>query len=178
MRCRPVSWCNSLLVVVSVAPSPLSTVAAAPFAASTSPSLSAAAAFTLSTAAPLPLSTTATFPVTAMATAALLPVRHRPASYSTACCQQPPPNPAKLTMSADEELLLKGILTGRRPRVYSRQKTHWQRRRQSPSSGQDELNQMQNWDHKSACWWLLITIFTQIQEHTAGNEFQKSLVFE
>lgn len=86
--CQLVVDSNSLLVVVSVAPSPLSTVAA--FTTSTSPSLSAAAAFTLSTAAPLLLSTPATFPVTAMATAALLPVRHRPASYSTTCCQQPP----------------------------------------------------------------------------------------
>lgn len=61
-----------LLVVVSVAPSPLS--AAASLSAATSSFVSAAATFTLSTAAPLPLSTPAALPV--MTAAVLLPFGH------------------------------------------------------------------------------------------------------
>lgn len=65
-----------LLVMVSVAPSPLS--AAVSLSAATSSFVSAAAAFMLSTAAPLPLSTPAALPVTTAA--ALLPFGHTKAN--------------------------------------------------------------------------------------------------
>lgn len=69
----------SLLVVVSVAPPPLSATPA--LSAATSSFVSAAAAFTLSTPALLPVSTPAALLV--MAAAALLPVGHTATNQST-----------------------------------------------------------------------------------------------